>query len=411
MKIAVIDHFLNPGAGARINRALLPAMKRVDPNLDITFFTTAFGMKNENLFPVMKAYGITVKTLNSTKLKERDFFKIKGSRFVMALLQSKLDKWHSFLPYFLTGKVHKELERIVKGFDIAFFVWPYHLECPKLDCPMVGIFHDFNYKYYFSSNVSTPWITKALNQHVPNLLAHCTPIVTSQFVADEMKKFYPHYADKARIIPLIPLCEKSDMEATKKILDRFKIQKPFLLYPTNTATHKNIGSLLAALPYIKKKGHDVCLVLAGLGTENINGKACEQGIELMSEDQDVFGLGYLCNKEIDGLIQLASVVVNCSLYEGNNGPALDAWASGTPVAMSHIPPFVELLTTFHVKAALFDPRSPSDIAEKIVSLLNDPEKTDAKLSKKSMQPFTWDLCAKEYLDVFRQLQNSKTHIR
>ena len=411
MKIAVIDHFLNPGAGARINRALLPALKRVDPTLDITFFSTAHGMKKENLYPVMKQHGIQVETLRSTKLKERDFFKIKGSRFVVTLLQSKLDRWHSLLPYFLSGKVHKEIECRVKGFDIAFFVWPYHLECPKLDCPMVGIFHDFNYKYYFSSNISTPWITKSLNRHVPDLLAHFTPIVTSQFVADEMKKFYPDYADKAKIIPLIPLCEKSDPEVAKKILGTFNIKKRFLLYPTNTASHKNIGPLLAALPLIKAKGHNVCLVLAGLGTENINGKACEPGVELLSKEPDVFGLGYLCNQEIDALIQMASVVMNCSLYEGNNGPALDAWAQGTPVAMSHIPPFVELLSTFNVKAALFDPRSPIDIAEKIVSLLDHAESTDARLSMQSMQPFTWDLCAKEYLNVFSALQNQKLHIR
>ena len=404
MKIAIIDHFLNPGAGARINRALLPAMKRVNPTLEITFFSTAYGMKKEKLCSVMHESGIKVETLSSTKLKDRDFFKIKGSRFVISLLQSKLDKWPFLFPYFLSGKVHKEIELKVKGYDIAFFVWPYHLECPKLECPMVGLFHDFNYKYYFSSHVSTPWITKSLNRHIPDLLAHFTPIVTSQFVCDELKKFYPEYADKAKIIPLVPLCERGGKKSP------FKIQKRFLLYPTNTASHKNIGPLLAALPLIKKQGHDICLVLAGLGTENINGKACEQGVELLSDDQDVFGLGYVSNNEIDALIQRAAVVVNCSLYEGNNGPALDAWAMGKPVAMSHIPPFVELLTTFNVKAALFNPRSPADIAEKIVALLDNPEKTntDARDAMQAIQPFTWDRIAEAYLDVFSSLIQNAT---
>lgn len=405
MKIAIIDHFLNPGAGARINRALLPAMKRIRPDLDITFFCTAHGMKREDLYEAIVPHGIKVKALSSMVLKGKDFFKIKGSRFVISLLQSKLDKWHSVLPFYLSGKVHKEIEAKVKGFDIAFFVWPFHLECPKLDCPMVGLFHDFNYKYYFSSNVSTPWMAQSLNTHIPELLAHFTPIVTSQFVVDEMKKFYPEHAGKARIIPLIPMCERRDAEIEKRALERFKIPKKFLLYPTNTASHKNIGPLLAALPLIKKQGHDICLVLAGLGTENINGKACEQGVELLNGEQDVFGLGYVSNSEINALIQNAAVVVNCSLYEGNNGPALDAWAQGTPVAMSHIPPFVELLSTFNVHAAIFDPRSPLDIAEKISALLNDPQKaqTEAMAARQSMEPFTWDRCAQQYLDVFSEV--------
>jgi glycosyltransferase involved in cell wall biosynthesis len=402
MKIAVIDHFLNPGAGARINRALLAAMKRVRPDLDITFFAAAHGMKREDLYDVMISNGIKVKTLQSMALKGKDFFKIKGSRFVISLLQSKLDKLQAVLPFYLSGKVHKEIEAKVRGFDIAFFVWPFHLECPKLDCPMVGLFHDFNYKYYFTSNVSTPWMTQSLNAHVPELLAHFTPIVTCQFVADEMKKFYPEHANKARIIPLIPMCEKSD---TKTALDKFKIPKKFLLYPTNTASHKNIGPLLAALPHIKKQGHDICLVLAGLGTENINGKACEQGVELLSGEQDVFGLGYVSNSEINALIQNASLVVNCSLYEGNNGPALDAWSLGTPVAMSNIPPFVELLRTFNVKAATFDPRSPLDIGDKISAVLSNLEgaKIDASAAQRSLEPFTWDWCAQQYLNVFSEL--------
>lgn len=409
MKLAVIDHLLNPGAGARINRALLPALKRVRSDLDITFFTTAEGMKRENLAGVMADHAINVEMLRSTALKNRDFFKIKGSRFVISLLQSKLGRWHALLPTYLTGQVHRELEAKVKGFDVAFFVWPYHLECPKLDCPMVGLFHDFNYKYYFSSNMSTPWMTRSLNAHVPDLLKHFTPIVTSQFVADEMRKFYPAHADKAKIIPLIPLCEEPDGALAKRTVDKFKIKKRYLLYPTNTASHKNIGPLLAALPLIKKqghgKGHDVCLVLVGLGTENISGKACAQGVELGCTDQDVFGLGYVSHNDVDALIHNAAVVVNCSLYEGNNGPALDAWAQGVPVAMSHIPPFAELLRTFKTEAALFDPRSPSDIAEKITALLDNPEKTkaDALAARLAMQSFTWDHCAEQYLSIFSKV--------
>jgi glycosyltransferase involved in cell wall biosynthesis len=405
MKIAVVDHFLNPGGGARIIRALLPAMKKVNQDLDITFFGTAHGIKRERLDEVAIPNGIKVKTLQSTALSGKDLFKIKGSRFVISLLQNKWSKWQNLLPFYLSGKVHKELESRVKGFDIAFFTWPFHLECPKLACPMVGIFQDFNYKYYFSSNVSTPWMTQSLNTHIPDLLAQFTPIVTSQFVADELRKFYPSYGKDVRVVPIAPMGERRNEEAVKKTLDKFQIKKKFLLYPTNTASHKNIGPLLAALPLIKKQGHDICLILAGLGTENINGKACEQGVELCNEERDVFGLGYVSNDEINALIQSATAVVNCSLYEGNNGPALDAWAQGTPVAMSEIPPFVELLSTFNVKAAIFDPRSPQNIADKIGYLLAHIEETaqDVISSKKAMEQYTWEKCALQYLNIFSEL--------
>ncbi len=405
MKIAIIDHFLNPGGGARIIRALLPAMRKVQPNLDMTFFGTPYGIQRERLHEVTIPNQIKVKTLKSTILSGKDLFNIKGSRFVISLLQTKLGKWAHFFPHFLSGKIHKELESVVQGFDIAFFPWPFHLECPNLECPMVGIFQDFNYKYYFSSNVSTPWITRSLNVHIPNLLTHFTPLVTSHFVADELRKFYPQHSKNVKVVPIAPMGERIDAQMVKKTLNKFQIKKKFILYPTNTASHKNIGPLLSALSLIKKQGQDVCLILAGLGTENINGKACDQGVELGNADQDVYGIGYVSHAEINALIQSAAVVVNCSLYEGNNGPALDAWAQGTPVAMSRIPPFVELLSTFNVKAAVFDPRCPKDIADKVGNLLVLTEETarDALLSKNAMIQYTWEKCAKEYLNIFSEL--------
>src|SRR3972149_2137777 len=52
-------------------------------------------------------------------------------------------------------------------------------------------------------------------------------------------------------------------------------------------------------------------------------------------------------------------------YASRDGPGLDAGSRETPGAMSDIPPFREPLAALGVSAALFDPRSPADIAEKI----------------------------------------------
>ena len=49
MKIAVIDHIINPGGGARVVRSLLAALKRVRPDLDITFYGSEHGIKREGI--------------------------------------------------------------------------------------------------------------------------------------------------------------------------------------------------------------------------------------------------------------------------------------------------------------------------------------------------------------------------
>src|SRR5579871_2748591 len=204
MKIAVIDHIGNPGGGSRVVRALLPAMKRARPHLQITFFGNPHSIKREQLDLLEKSCGIQVQGLSSAELAGRDILNIRGSRHVVSLLQRKLAAPLSSISYYLSGAVHKELERVVRGFDIAFFTWPFHLKCPELKCPMAGIFHDFNFKYFFSGQMMAPWVLELLNREMPVWLSRATPIVSTDFMRGELEKFYPEFAEKTKVVPVAP---------------------------------------------------------------------------------------------------------------------------------------------------------------------------------------------------------------
>lgn len=412
MKIAVIDHILNPGGGVRVARSLLPAMKAVRPDLQITFFANEHGIKRDSLTEILGQNGIKVIPLRSVKYSGRDLFGLRGSRHVVGIMQRKLGRLQSLLPVSVSGALQRELESVVKGFDVAFFTWPFHLQCPRLGCLMAGIFHDFNYKYYFSGNPMLPSIEKFLNDAMPAWLARATPIVSTEFMKMEIGKFYPAYADRVRVVPIAPMSKLSgyDPEEARRIVSRMGISKKYLLCPTQMMGHKNVGPLLAAHALLRKKGYPGILVFTGAGTDSINGRACEAGVErtIPGVIQDVFGLGYVSNEQVDALIQCADAVVNASLYEGGNGPGFDAWARGVPVAMSHIPPFLEHIQVHDVRAEIFDPRSPQDIAEKIGWILSNPEKAaqDAEHSRKAIGAFTWERTARGYLDVFDEALNA-----
>ena len=408
MKIAVIDHFGNPGGGSRVVRALLPAIKTVRPDIDITFFGNKNNIIRENLSEEFSNFNIKIRCLTSANLKIKGILGIKGSDFVISVIQERYNKALSVLPPFLSGETHKEIERLVTSYDLAFFTWPYFLSCPKLNCPMIGIFHDFNYKYYFSgSHVLNRNQINMLNRDMPIWLSRSIPVVSTYFMASEIKKFYPEWADKVRIVHLAPFTRGTiiNTDESIKTIQRLGLKKKYVLCPTNICSHKNIGPLLSAIYILNNRmGQDLNLVLTGPGTEIINGHATEIGIEMGGEPSDVIGLGYVTNTQIDSLIQRASVVVNTSLYEAGNGSGLDAWEMGTPVAMSNIPSFIEHLEIQGLFAEIFDPRNPLDIAEKIYSIIYNKEKTEFNVNKslEAIKNITWENTASKYIKIFEE---------
>jgi glycosyltransferase involved in cell wall biosynthesis len=405
MKIAIVDHYVNYGGGSRVLRCLLPAIRKLRPDWQIDFFANRCAITRDGLEEEFERCNIKIKGLKSAKLANtKFFFGLRGARTIITFAQRKFKKPLSFLPLYFSGAVHREIAQISKNYDLLFLPWPYHVQCPELSCPVVSIFHDFNYRYYFNGPTWHPFILEDLQRDIPNWLRISTPVVSTHFMKQELEKFYPEFKGKAKVIHLSSLGAqtKIDFAEAKKVIDEMGIKGQYLIYATNTSTHKNIGNLISAFYLLRKKYPDLKLILAGYGTEAVNGKAEALGLEIGNEDRNVFGLGYITNLQMDALIQCAEAVISTSLYEAGCGPGLDAWLRAVPVAMSNIPPFVEHMEVQGVRAQVFDPKSPSDIAEKIDFILTHPEqaKADALHSQKKLAEYQWEQVAQKYIDVF-----------
>jgi glycosyltransferase involved in cell wall biosynthesis len=415
MRIAVIDHIGNFGGASRVVRALLPALKRSRQDLSITYFGNPVSMQREGLTGELADCSIEIRKLKTLLLEK--YANVFLSKLIpdlnvssaMRNLQYELGRFSSFLPSSLIGAVHREVEIISRNYDLLFFPWPFFMQCPKTPCPVVGIFHDLNFKYFFGSPVMSARQIKRIDNEFDLWLRLAFPVVSSYFIADELKKFYPHCAHKVRVVHLAPPNAISSMtpEAARAILKKLRIDAPYILYPTNNCVHKNLGTLFAAVELLHAMGHRVSLILTGHGTEMATGKATSLGVQRGAGNPNVIGLGYLSNTQIDALLQCAQAVVTTSLYEAGNGPGLEAWAKGVPVAMSNIPAYVEHMKVQGVKAELFDPRSPSDIADKINNILSNPQraKSEALLSQKALEGLTWSNVAEKYLSIFEEVVN------
>jgi glycosyltransferase involved in cell wall biosynthesis len=271
----------------------------------------------------------------------------------------------------------------------------------------VGLFHDFNFKYYFGGSfVFSPAQRAQLEHDMPQWLDSAVPVVSTYYMASELATFYPAAAHRVEVVHLPPPGGTDPIEPSLAhgVVRQLGISPPYLLYPTHMCAHKNAGPLIAALALLRGQGRELSLVLTGAGTDAVRGHAHSVGVRLNVDGGDVIGLGYVSNLQIDSLTQCASVVLSPSLYEAGNGPGLDAWGRGTPVAMSNIPAFLEHVEVLGVRAQVFDPRNPQDIADKISAILDNPERAraDVEHSRHALQRLTWDQAARAYLAIFHR---------
>lgn len=406
MKIAVVDHVGNWGGGSRFCRALVLALKKYFPEMEIAYFSSRSSIVREDIAAEFTTVGIDVKILNSLDTNRP----VKRLLEIVRKLRNRALRALAVEPRAHSG-LKNEIESVVRGYDLVFFPWPYFLEFPDLKCPIVAVFHDFNFKYFFGAPIFTDEQCRELNRQMVDWLSGAKPVVSSHFTASELAKFYPSAGPKTDIVHLAPFSISSltQMEAMDIVRD-VGVRTPYALYPTNLCCHKNLGVLVRAIYLVRQRGFDISLVISGPGTERVTGRVCARGVQMEVIAPDVIGLGYVSNLQIDALIQCATVVISTSLYEAGNGPGLEAWSRGVPVIMSDIPSFIEHIDVLGVEAQLIDPYDANDIAEKIEVVLSRSSDTLNPSLKREIRPlkYSWREVASRYHEIFvRTIQNSR----
>jgi glycosyltransferase involved in cell wall biosynthesis len=155
---------------------------------------------------------------------------------------------------------------------------------------------------------------------------------------------------------------------------------------------KNVAAVVRALHRMGEPRPK--LVVAGHATTRIfsgKGDAEELGISV----------GKLSDGELKALYQNALCFVFPSLYEGFGIPPLEAMTCGCPVIVSPLASLPEVCGT----AALYaDPFNPSDIAEKIVQLRDEPSLSLQMRSEgyQRAKSFSWANSAHRLLGVISQ---------
>jgi len=187
---------------------------------------------------------------------------------------------------------------------------------------------------------------------------------------------------------------------TLEVTDPRRVTAPYVLFVGQRGGYKNFlpfAQAFASRPSLPRNFKLICFG-GGAFTREETETLRELGI--LDKAKVLEGPDTL----LANLYQYASAFVYPSLYEGFGFPPLEAMRYGCPVLVSRSSSIPEVVGD---AGYYFDPRNPEDMAEQLVSLLDDePLRNElAARGRQREQRFSWEQCAEETQRFYRQILN------
>ncbi len=273
------------------------------------------------------------------------------------------------------------------GADVFFAPTPKYLALlPKT--PLTLTVHDVSFlehPEYFTTRQRF-WHTWL---RFPALLKRAARIIAvSEYTARDLIRLFPFVQEKVRVIGSGADHVPAGQHAP---LPNFPVQ--YLLAFAPRETRKNIANLLLAHQQAFPK-HRIPLVLVGSGS--------------VPAQDGVMHIPYLQPEALWRALANALAFIYPSLYEGFGFPPLEAMALDVPVICSHV---TSLPAVVGDAALLVDPWDPADIAEAMVTLVQDSalRQTFIQHGQARVKHFTWERCAEQTAAVIRETIPTYAH--
>jgi glycosyltransferase involved in cell wall biosynthesis len=189
----------------------------------------------------------------------------------------------------------------------------------------------------------------------------------------------------------------------RRILERYQITYPFLLYAGTIRPQKNIPRLVEAFAVLRGEleNHPIYkdLRLIIIGDEISRFPNVRRTVVQTRTGNAVRFLGFVPFDTLRVFYETAAAFVFPSLYEGFGLPPLEAMASGTPVVTSNVSSLPEVTGD---AAMIVNPENVFDIARGMKEVLLD-ENLRSRLVSAGLEQakrFSWERTASQVLETY-----------
>lgn len=193
-----------------------------------------------------------------------------------------------------------------------------------------------------------------------------------------------------------------DKSSLDKIKEKYKLPERFALYVGDVNWNKNLLGIAEATA---GQGLDVVFVGKAferrVDLEHVELKDYREFLNKWKANSLVHLLGFVEDKDLIKIYNLATVTLLPSFYEGFGLPILESQACGTPVITSSVSSMPEVIGE---GGLLIDPNSPSELKEAVLKVFTD-EKLRENLVKKGLnnfQKFSWERTIKKTVEIYQQ---------
>ena len=314
---------------------------------------------------------------------------------------------------------HLALPRLIRKLRADVTHIPFHRVPLFLDKPYVVTIHDLSSLFYDDASGLLHDIRRF---RLRRGLERASGIITVSGATErDVTNLVPQAAGRIRLIYNAPdplflqrrLPESPGITGAQdaarerhRILERYQIRYPFLLYAGSIRPQKNIPRLIEAFAVARSglENHggyrDLRLII--IGDEISRHPDVRRAVIHSRVEHCVRFLGFIPFDTLRIFHELATAFVFPSLYEGFGLPPLEAMASGTPVIASAVSSLPEVVGG---AAMLVNPENVFDIARGITEvLLNDTLREELiRKGRKQAASFSWARTADGVLKLYEEM--------
>lgn len=289
----------------------------------------------------------------------------------------------------------------VRRDKLDVFFSPTHYGPLATRCPQVISILDVSYKF-FPEMFKKRDLVKLFLWGKFSIKKAAKIIAISRSAKNDIIKEYGVPEAKVEVVHLgIKESKSMNQESKEKILDKYNIKTPFILFVGTLQPRKNIIRLIEAYSKINTTNEPqyklVIIGRKGWKYQEILEAPNKYGVE-----DSVKFLEEVTDEELPIFYKSAELFVLPSLYEGFGLPILEAMKYGCPVATSNVSSLPEAGGD---AAIYFNPENVNEISDVLRKVIKNKDLRDDMIKKGYVQikKFSWEKTAKEVLEALESV--------